>query len=445
MSIHRKFVVITMFLALLLAAALSACGPAETEAAATQVLAEPTAESIQPEAAPPTKVPTETAIPPATGTISGLVYGSQGPPNPPMVVYAVNVDSGTYASIETPQTQAEAPYSMEVPPGTYLLYAFASEEFSGYAGYSEDGWMLTPITITAGQVLTDVTIRPPSQSQCGAMLQLPASPDGRFAEIPGPTEECMAAVFAEATAQAGAAVEPDQLESELMRIEFPPGGTVSQLYSSLLAGGADHYVLKASAGQTMIVDLQSAGNAILIIWGADGVVLSSEEAGSANWMEELTLTQDYYIDVRSVASETTTYSMDVIIPPALSEDAPESSSSSTLSDTNEDKTPGAITGGISYPAATVPAFHVVAFNVNNSYWYWVGFTPNTRAYSITDLPPGTYNIVAYPDGAGLEGGYAGEGGTALLPVKVEPGKTTPGITINVWVEPATSPFPSDPL
>ena len=444
MSIHRKLVVISMFLALLLAAALAACGPAETEVAATQALTEPTAESIQPEVAPPTEAPTNTAQPPATGFISGLVYGSPGPPNPPMVVYAVNINSGTYSSIETPQTQAEAPYTMEIPPGTYLLYAFAIEEYSGYAGYSEDGWTLTPLTITAGQILTDVTIRPPSQTQCGAMLRLPASPDGRFAEIPGPTDECMAAAIAEATAQAGAVAEPDQLESELMRIEFPPGGTVSQLHSSLLAGGADHYVLKASAGQTMIVDLQSAGNAILIIWGANGVVLISEQASAANWMSELTLTQDYYIDVRSVASETSTYSMDVIIPPSSSSDQAPTPSSPT-SNTNEDKTPGAISGGISYPASTVPAFHVVAYNVDNSYWYWVGFTPNTWAYSITDLPPGTYNIVAYPDGAGLEGGYAETGGTALLPVKVEPGKTTSGITINIWVEPAASSFPSDPL
>jgi hypothetical protein len=432
----KKYLLPVVLMVVLFAAPLAACTP---DAPSSEIL--PTAAEVQQNETAPTEAPPAPSQSPATGFINGLVYGSQGPPNPPMVIYAVNTNSNSYISMETPQTQGEAPYSLELPPGTYLLYAFANEGHSGYAGYTEDGWTLAPLTITAGQTLSDITIRPPSQSQCGAMLRLPASPDGRFAEIPGPTDECMAAAIAQMTAEASAAAEPDQLESELMRVEFPPGGTVAQLHGSLLAGGADHYVLKASAKQKMIVDLQSAGNAIIIIFGADGVVLTSEQEAASNWMGDLTLTQDYFIDVRSTAGETTTYAMDVIIPPLDSEDAP---SSSTTPGANVDKTPGAISGGIVYPASSVPAFHVVAFNTENSFWYWVGFTPNTWAYSLTDLPPGTYNIVAYPDGAGLEGGYASAGG-ALLPVKVEPGKTTPGIDINIWLDPAASPYPNDPL
>lgn len=436
----NKFLIAAVLMTALLAASMAACAPGapdgETPQPTTAVVEEP-----QPESAP-TDAPSAPTPVSSSGFISGLVSGSQGPPNPPMVVYAVDMYSSTYVSIETPQTQAEAPYSLELPPGVYLLYAFASEGFNGYAGYSQDGFTLFPLAIAAGETLADITIRPPSQSQCGLTFGLPPSPDGRFAEVPGPTEACMAAASAEMTAEAGAASEPDQMESELMRVAFPPGGTVAQLHGSLLAGGADHYVLKASAKQKLIVDLQSAGNAILIISGADGEVLIADQAAAASWMGDLAKTQDYFIDVRSVAGETTSYSMDVIIPPLGSEDAP--SSSSTPTGANEDKTPGAVSGGIVYPASTVPAFHVVAFNTQNSYWYWVGFAPNTWAYSITDLPPGTYNVVAYPDGAGLEGGYASAGG-ALLPVKVEPGKTTPGVDITIWLDPAASPYPNDPL
>ena len=61
--------------------------------------------------------------------------------------------------------------------------------------------------------------------------------------------------------------------------------------------------------------------------------------------------------------------------------------------------------------------------------------------SITELPPGIYNVVAY-DPQGSAGGYA-DADHNLLDVTVEPGKVTEGIDINDWNAPAGT-YPPDP-
>jgi putative hemolysin len=114
-------------------------------------------------------------------------------------------------------------------------------------------------------------------------------------------------------------------EAEPARIQFAPGAISAQMRGVLAPNGVDRYVLSAMAGQEMTLDLSTtpAGgpalvNAILVIWGADGTVLISDHADASRWVGPLPATQDYYVDVRSVAQAPVDYTLEVIIPPATS-------------------------------------------------------------------------------------------------------------------------------
>ena len=105
--------------------------------------------------------------------------------------------------------------------------------------------------------------------------------------------------------------------SEPVRIEFAPGTTSSQVRGYLPPGSLDQYVLSARANQDMSVNLigPASVEAILVIWGADGTVLISDHASASAWQGMLPLTQDYYIDVRSVAADTLDYTLEIVILP----------------------------------------------------------------------------------------------------------------------------------
>lgn len=102
---------------------------------------------------------------------------------------------------------------------------------------------------------------------------------------------------------------------------------------------------------------------------------------------------------------------------------------------------GVISGSLSYPDGIASELRVVAFNVRTGYWYWAYAQPGQAFYSITELPPGIYNVVAY-DTDGHAGGYASNNHD-LIDVTVEPGKVSEGININDWNAPAGT-FPPDP-
>ncbi len=473
----------------------------------------------------PTPIPSPTAASVTVSAESGFITGRvhlQAPPTPPMVVYAVDNTSGAWFFTETEQTDGEASFTLQVSPGAYQVFAFA--DTGPFAGYSEDGWELATVTVAANQTVSDIIVRPPGQSECGATFGLPASPDGRFAAIDGPSTDCRTAVTATVTAAAGeqAAIEtapsaPGAPQNETAeaglpnpasvfcqgqggqvdirtenggevgycifldgsqceewaffngncipgsasvcgslaysleqrlgvgvtitaqtpfedyitgqtgtgcrvtatgtgldfenvgvlsdalnqmfqnegwhadlsydgggptgmlggyryqpalclwmaewepseaancpsdqpisacelspeqklytitldclqdttaiatahpeRIQFSPGAISSQVQSSLAANGFAQYVLTAMAGQEMTVRLGDPAevNAILVIWGEDGTVLISNHASATTWTGELPLTQDYYIDVRSVAQVPINYTIEVIIPSA---------------------------------------------------------------------------------------------------------------------------------
>jgi putative hemolysin len=116
-----------------------------------------------------------------------------------------------------------------------------------------------------------------------------------------------------------------QPEPEVRRIQFAPGAISAQVQGALASNGVDRYLLTAMAGQEMTLNLSvpaasdpTLASAILVIWGADGTVLLSDHAGATTWVGLLPLTQDYYIDVKSVAQTPVDYTLEVVIPPATS-------------------------------------------------------------------------------------------------------------------------------
>ncbi|MDP2976328.1 MAG: carboxypeptidase-like regulatory domain-containing protein, partial [Anaerolineales bacterium] len=66
------------------------------------------------------------------------------------------------------------------------------------------------------------------------------------------------------------------------------------------------------------------------------------------------------------------------------------------------------------------------------YWYWAGTAAGQVYYTVTDLPPGDYQIVAYD--------YAGHAGGSPAIVTVIAGQTT-NADISDWA----SGWPANPL
>jgi hypothetical protein len=107
------------------------------------------------------------------------------------------------------------------------------------------------------------------------------------------------------------------VNSGAKRIEFAPGSASSTVNGTLQPSMSDQYIINVQAGQTMTIDLTfTVGQAILVVWGADGDVLISAHAEASNFQGLLPTTQDYFIMVKGRPDGNTAYSMTVTIPPA---------------------------------------------------------------------------------------------------------------------------------
>jgi len=94
---------------------------------------------------------------------------------------------------------------------------------------------------------------------------------------------------------------------------------------------------------------------------------------------------------------------------------------------------GIVAGSISgYPYGSLPQLAVVAFSQDTPYWYWAGTAAGQVYYTVTDLPPGDYQIVAYDD--------ADHAGGSPAIVTVIAGQTTTA-DISDWA----SGWPANPL
>ena len=118
------------------------------------------------------------------------------------------------------------------------------------------------------------------------------------------------------------------------------------------------------------------------------------------------------------------------------------------------ETNGQITGKLMYPSEVIPALRIVAFRSGSNDFLEVETKPNSNSYTIKDVPPGLYTIVAYVlDGpAGLSGGYSRAvpcglsvqcADHTLIEVEVRAGETLTNIDPVDWYAPEGS-FPEDP-
>ncbi len=99
------------------------------------------------------------------------------------------------------------------------------------------------------------------------------------------------------------------------RITFPAGGITATVQGTT-SNGLDRWVVRALGGQTLLVALSAPpGQAVLVIFGADGTVLISDHAGATSFSGVLPSTQDYIIDVRSAGMTPANYALTVTIPP----------------------------------------------------------------------------------------------------------------------------------
>ena len=295
MKTHKLLIFILL---IVLMVSLAACGGAskEDQVAVVVALTQTAAASspAQPSATPAAQL----------GHIVGTVHG-MAPPTPVLTVYAVEVSTHEWVSVKTPETQGEAPYTLDVKPGTYVV-------FSHGLGYSSvDGWSLGLVNVASGETVSGIEVAPPSQSDCGSMFGTPASPDGLYPATAGPTDECKMSIMS--TQQSGSGVLPGAASALPPRIEFAPGATSASLQEHLAPGGRHLYTLGAMAGQEMGIDLKPGELGVLSISGADGTKLMTEEERGAGWRGIVPTTQDYSIEVISISKSDFDYTLDVYV------------------------------------------------------------------------------------------------------------------------------------
>lgn len=109
-------------------------------------------------------------------------------------------------------------------------------------------------------------------------------------------------------------VTPPAQQPEAVRIQFEPGTSVASLNNAIRAGTIQTFILRAMAGQTMVVNITSPNNDVLLgISGVDdGTPYKRTAVGPTNATLVLPSTQDYLITAESVGSDTN-YRLDVVI------------------------------------------------------------------------------------------------------------------------------------
>lgn len=129
----RISITLLTFVLLVLLAACNMPAREDSDQVATSVAATLAA---QPTVAPVTVTLSEadTASPPTTGMVSGLICYPSEPPLPPMTIYFQDVNTDGLITIE--HTDGTGTYSTELPPGTYVAYAWR-EGFQLGGSYSE--------------------------------------------------------------------------------------------------------------------------------------------------------------------------------------------------------------------------------------------------------------------------------------------------------------------
>ena len=119
------------------------------------------------------------------------------------------------------------------------------------------------------------------------------------------------------TIHAGASAENYTMSVTIAaRIQFAAGATSSTKNGSTVGGYNVTYVLRASAGQTMNLNLTvPSGTAALTVWGfTDGQPYLRAELGQTTFSMVLPSTQDYIVAVSPQGGTVVNYSMTVQVP-----------------------------------------------------------------------------------------------------------------------------------
>jgi hypothetical protein len=116
---------------------------------------------------------------------------------------------------------------------------------------------------------------------------------------------------------------------------------------------------------------------------------------------------------------------------------------------------GSISGSLSYPSEGIPPLRVIGFNIDTGNYHFVDTTAHQGTYIIENLPPGTYQVVAFVIGGGPEapsGGYSQAvpcglsidcTDHSLIDIQVNPGQVTTDVNPWDWYAPVGA-FPPNP-
>ena len=293
-----------------LASLLAACGQKTQDPNAAVAVVVALTQTASALSAPTPTAPT--AVPPS-GVISGTV-GMVAPPSPHMTVYALDPATGRWASADVPANPAgSGAFSLKLLPGSYQVFAFTDD--NAPAVHSTDWLSLTPVKVDANQTVTNINLQSDRTNgtapECAVTLGVPASPDGKFKAVPGPTPACIAQAK---TLQAQSAAAPDA--SAPVRVQFPAGSSSWSTPVDVQPAGTSAFVLYALKGQTMTVTLDctppSSGSFYLRTAG--GLVLMPRAFKS--WTMTLPASQDYVTGVDNPTQSAVHCTLGVSIPPA---------------------------------------------------------------------------------------------------------------------------------
>jgi hypothetical protein len=121
----------------------------------------------------------------------------------------------------------------------------------------------------------------------------------------------------------GATTSPAAAPGDPQQIQFAPGSTSATVHGSVAPNASNDYVLQASAGQTLTVQITtSQGQVVVTITGADGKLLVTDYVGNSTFSGVLPTSQDYTISVQSAGQSMAEYTLGISIPAASSGPTP---------------------------------------------------------------------------------------------------------------------------
>jgi hypothetical protein len=296
MNRHKRALgVLLLALALLLAGCDVNITIGSGETTPTMPVAAPSANSAPPTVTAPPEVPTATPLPP-TAVPPTAVPPTAAPATVPVAPAPQRIQFASGATSATVTGQVAA-YGADV----YVLRALGGQTMTAD--------LLSP----ASDVLLEIW------GQDGTVLKRHVDGETTWTGVLPSTQDYFVKVvsFGSAVSYALTVTIPPagEPEPEPVRIQFAVGAISATVTGQVAAYGADVYVLRAMAGQTMSVDLLSpASDVVLEIWVADGSPLLRHVTGQTAWTGQLYATQDYFIKVVSFGSAVN-YTLTVTIPP----------------------------------------------------------------------------------------------------------------------------------